>query len=363
VVVIIFAALQEGNKMNCYPKGKARRRPRSTIKARECLRFLQIVAWLLIILVLLAAAEPARARDPLPSWNDGAAKQKILSFVQEVTDPVSPAFVPPPERRATFDNDGTLWVEKPIYIQGYFVLARIKELAPAHPEWRHRQPFKAVLENDRQALEKLTGKEMLQLVMATHALMKEEQYELQVRKFLETWKHPRYQAGYQQLVYQPMLELLAYLRQKGIKTFICTGGGLEFVRQFSLSLYGIPPEQVIGSSVKYKYRAGQGGGAIFRLPALDLSNDGPGKPVGIQIHIGRRPLLAAGNSDGDLQMLEFTAGRRGPSLQLLVHHDDPVREYAYDKGTEKALAIARQRHWTVISIKNDFKVVFPHSPQ
>jgi len=339
----------------------ALRRPWLTIKAGNCRRALIAIAGLVLILGLLGAAtaQTAAAPDPLPSWNAGAAKQDIIRFVRQVTDPAGPYFVPPGERLATIDNDGTLWVEKPTYIQGFFVFSRVKELAPSHPEWENRQPFKAVLENDLQALEKMSAKELLELVMATHAGISEEQFDREVQRFFQTWKHPRFQVGYKQLVYQPMLELLAYLRQNGFKTFICTGGGIEFVRQVSLPLYGIPPEQVIGSSVKYEYREGQGGGAIFRLPAIDLITDQAGKPVGIQLHIGRRPILAAGNSDGDLQMLEYTSGHKGATLQLLVHHDDAAREYAYDKGAEKTLALAKQRHWTVISIKKDFKTVFP----
>ncbi len=348
--------------MSSFQRRKALPRTMLSLSPGTCRRSLLTVVWVLLLLSLLAVGAPVRAgsaAEALSSWNDGAAKQKIIRFVREVTNPTSPNFVPPQERRATFDNDGTLCVEKPLYIQGFFILDQIRAMAPDHPEWRQRQPFKAVLENDRPALEKLTGKEMMELIQATLACMPEEEYERQVRRFLATWRHPRYHAGIKQLAYQPMLELLAYLRQNGIKTFICTGGGLEFVRQFSFSLYGIPPEQVIGSTVKLEYRADQGRGLIFRLPALGRSNDGAGKPVGIQLQIGERPLMAAGNSDGDLQMLEFTAGRRGPSLHLLVHHDDPVREYAYDRGTERALAIANQRGWTVISMKKDFKVVFP----
>ena len=307
----------------------------------------------------LLAALPTRAAEPLPSWNDGPAKGAILKFVQEVTRKGGPAFVPPGERIAVFDNDGTLWTEKPLPLQAFFVLARVKELAPQHPEWRTKEPFKSILAGDTKALEAMPEGEIAALMIATHAGMTEEAFEQVVQVFLSSWKHPVYKVGCGGLVYKPMLELLDHLRANGFKTFICSGGGIDFVRQVAPKIYGIPPEQVIGSSLKYQYQQGAGGGAILRQPAINLVTDGPGKPVGIQLHIGLRPLLSAGNSDGDLQMLEFTSGRKSPTLEILVHHDDAQREFAYDKGAEKAFAEAAKSGWTVVDMKRDWKVIFP----
>ena len=305
------------------------------------------------------AAVSQTPADPLPSWNDGRARQAIVDFVRATTDKAGPRFVLPEERISVIDNDGTLWCEKPAYVQAFFVFDRVRELAPAHPEWKTIQPFKAILEKDMKYLGEMSEEEIMKVVIATHSGMTEERFEGMVRQFLETWSHPRFKVGYTQLVYQPMLELLAYLRANGFKTFICTGGGIEFVRQAAPVVYGIPPEQVIGSSIKYKYQEDGRGGAIMREPAIDLITDRGGKPVGIQLHIGRRPLLAAGNSDGDIQMLEFGSGRDGATLGLLVHHDDAEREYAYDKGTENALKEAGERGWIVISMKKDWKTIFP----
>jgi len=317
----------------------------------------------LVRLTLLAAAFfltalPALSKDALPSWNEGPAKQAVLKFVEEATKKGGPSFVPPEDRIAVFDNDGTLWAERPLPVQAYFAFAQVKELAPQHPDWKTKKPFKFVLDGDAKALEAMPEGEVAALMAATHAGMTEEAFEQEVQAFLSAWKHPVYKVGCGGLVYKPMVELLDHLRANGFKLFICTGGGIEFVRQVAPKIYGIPPEQVIGSSLKYQYQEGAGGGSIVRQPAMNLVTDGPGKPVGIQLHIGRRPLLSAGNSDGDLQMLEFTSGRKGPTLEILVHHDDAQREFTYDKGAEKAFSEAANSGWTVVDIKRDWKTIF-----
>jgi len=328
------------------------------IRERRALLGGVLLAALLAVLAFPAAIAQ-RQDDPLPSWNDGAARMQILEFVRTVTEPGSPTFVPPDRRIATFDNDGTLWVEKPTYVQVYFVLERVKALAPQHPEWRTSQPFKAVLDDDLAALEQLDEQDLLQLVMATHAGMSEEQFEAAVRQFYATWRHPRYNVGYAELYYSPMVELLAFLRQNGFKTFIVTGGGMDFVRQVAPTIYGIPPDQVVGTTIEYECQVVDACTTLVRKPAISLVDDKAGKPVGIQVHIGQRPLLAAGNSDGDIQMLQYTKGDPGASLQILVHHDDAAREYAYDKGTEQALDFARQDGWLVVSMQRDWRRIFP----
>jgi phosphoglycolate phosphatase-like HAD superfamily hydrolase len=321
------------------------------------LRGLALAALLAAVACTPAASQ--RPDDPLPSWNDGTAKQQIVTFVNAVTAPGSPTFVPVAERTATIDNDGTLWVEKPTYIQVYFILERIKALAPQHPEWSTTQPFKAVLDNDLAQLEQLGEQELLELVAATSTGMTQEQYEAELREFFTTWRHPRFHVGFADLYYQPMVELLAYLRENGFKTYIVTGGGIDFVRQVAPTIYGIPPEQVVGSTLAYECQIVAACTTLVRQPTIGLVNDKAGKPVGIQIHIGRRPLFAAGNSDGDIQMLQYTKGRAGASFQLLVHHDDAVREYAYDRGTEQALDFARQDGWLIVSMERDWQRIFP----
>jgi hypothetical protein len=302
--------------------------------------------------------------DPLPSWNEGPAKKAIIEFVQRVTDRSSPQYVAPEQRIATFDNDGTLWSEQPMYFQAFFTIDRVKALAPQHPEWKDRQPFKAVLENDTKALIASGEKGVLEILMASHAGMTTEEFERIVKDWLATAKHPRFNRPFTALVFQPMLELLAYLRENGFKTYIISGGGIEFMRPWTEKVYGIPPEQVMGSSIKLKFDTRDGRPILMRLPDLDFFDEGPGKPAGIQKFIGRRPIAAFGNSDGDLQMLQWTAAGEGSRFMLLVHHTDAEREWAYDRQSpvgrlDKALDEAQRRGWTVVDMKQDWKKVFP----
>jgi len=301
--------------------------------------------------------------DPLPSWNDGPSKQAITGFVARVTRQGGPDFVPPPERIATFDNDGTLWVEHPIYTQLAFALDRVKALAPLHPEWTSTQPFKAALEGDMKTLAASGEHGMAELVMASHAGMTTAEFGKIVTDWIATARHPRFKRPYTELSYLPMIELLAYLRANGFKTFIVSGGGVEFMRPWTERVYGVPPEQVVGSSIKTKFQMRDGRPELFRLPELNFVDDGPGKPVGINEYIGRRPIAAFGNSDGDLEMLQWTTMTGGARLGLIVHHTDAEREYAYDRDTEfgrldKALDAAALNKWTVVDMKNDWKRIF-----
>jgi phosphoserine phosphatase len=318
----------------------------------------------LAMVFLVAAA--AQAGELLPSWNDGKTKQSILAFVEKVTTPGSPDFVPPAERIAAFDNDGTLWSEQPMYFQLFFALDRVKALAPQHPEWKNQEPFASLLQgNVKQAL---AGgeKAILEIVMATHAGMTTEQFEQIVRDWIATAKHPKTGKLYTEMVYQPMLELLAFLRANGFKTFIVSGGGIEFMRPWTEKVYGIPPEQVVGSSIKTKFEMRDDGPVLVRLPEINFIDDKAGKPVGINQHIGRRPIAAFGNSDGDLQMLQWTTGRPGARFGLIVHHTDSEREWAYDRQShigrlDKALDEAQAKGWTVVDMKNDWKVIYPQA--
>jgi phosphoserine phosphatase len=313
----------------------------------------------LLLACLCSSLASAQNPDPLPSWNDGRTKQSILAFVREVTTPGSPHFVSPAERIATFDNDGTLWGEKPMYVQLAFALDRVRELAPQHPEWKKEEPFASLLRGDVQGVLAGGQKAVLEIVMATHAGMTTQQFENIVRDWIAKARNPTTTRLYTGMVYQPMLELLAFLRANGFKTFIVSGGGIAFMRPWADRVYGIPPEQVVGSSIETRYEMRSGGPVLVRLPKLDFIDDGPGKPVGINSHIGIRPLAAFGNSDGDLQMLEWTTAGRGARFALLVHHTDAQREWAYDQGAEKALAEARAKGWTVVDMKNDWKTVYP----
>ena len=313
-----------------------------------------------------AASDQITTNDPLPSLNDGVAKRSIIDFVNEVTDENNPNFVPPAERIATFDNDGTLWPERPVYFQLLFAIDRVKELALQHPEWNTTRPFKAVLENNMKALAESGEHGLLELVMATHAGMTSEEFEQIVKDWIATAKHPRFNRPYTELVYQPMLELLDYLRANGFKTFIVSGGGIEFMRPWVEKVYGIPPEQVIGSSIKVKFEMTDTGPVLRRLPELDFIDDKEGKPVGIHKFIGRRPIAAFGNSDGDLQMLQWTAAGDGKRLMVYIHHTDAEREWAYDRDShigrlDKGLDEANEKGWTVVDMKNDWKVIYPWS--
>ncbi len=302
--------------------------------------------------------------DPLPSWNDTAPKQAIIEFVGRVTKTGGPDFVAPADRIATFDNDGTLWVEQPMYVQMAFALDRIKALAPLHPEWKNKQPFKAVLEGDMRTLEKTGERGMMELVTVSHAGMTTTEFEKIVTDWLAAARDARFKRPYTELVYQPMLELLAYLRANDFKTYIVSGGGVEFMRPWTERAYGVSPEQVIGSSIKTKFVMRDGRPTLFRLPEINFIDDKTGKPVGINASIGRRPIAAFGNSDGDLEMLQWAtmSGRLG--FGLIVHHTDAEREYAYDRKShfgrlDVALDAAAANQWTVVDMKRDWKVIFP----
>ena len=310
------------------------------------------------------AATPAIPADALPSWNAGAARDAIVAFVARVTRQDGPDFVPPSERIATFDNDGTLWSEQPMYVQLAFALDRVRDLAPKHPEWHNREPFKSVLAGD--AKNALAGGEhaVAELIAATHAGVTTEEFDAIVRQWISTAHHPRYGRPYIEVVYQPMLELLAYLRANGFKTFIVSGGGADFIRPWAGDVYGIPPEQIIGSRAKLKYEVHDGVPRIERLAGVDFVDDKAGKPVGIQEQIGQRPIAAFGNSDGDFEMLEWTTSGPGPRLGMIVHHTDPTREWAYDRDSPigtlaRALDEAPKRGWIVIDMKQDWKTVYP----
>jgi phosphoserine phosphatase len=317
-----------------------------------------------MVIALAFAATVALAQDPLPSWNDGPAKNAIVAFVKGVTERGGKGYVPQADRIATFDNDGTLWAEQPMYFQLIFALDRVKALAPQHPEWKTKEPFASLLKGDVKGA--LAGGEraMVEIVMATHAGMTTTEFEQTVKDWIATAKHPKTGRLYTEMAYQPMLELLAYLRANGFKTFIVSGGGIEFMRPWTEKVYGVPPEQVIGSSVKTKFEMRDGTPVLVRLPEINFIDDKAGKPVGINQHIGRRPLAAFGNSDGDLQMLQWTAAGTGPRFMGLVHHTDGEREWAYDRKSnigqlDKALDEARQKGWIVVDMKRDWKVVFP----
>jgi hypothetical protein len=322
------------------------------------------VSKLFVALFALVAAMPTWAADPLPAWNEGPAKQSIVAFVEKVTNPRSADFVPPVERIAVFDNDGTLWAEQPVYTQLSFALDRVRALAPRHPEWNTQEPFASLLKGDVKTA--LAGGEaaLAQIVMATHADMTTEEFEKAVAEWIATAKHPVTGRPYTAMTYQPMLEVLGYLRANGFKTFIVSGGGIDFMRPWSQAVYGIPPEQVIGSSIKTRYELVDGKPVLARLPELNFFDDKEGKPVGIQHHIGRRPIAAFGNSDGDLAMLQWTTAGKGPRFALFVHHTDAEREWAYDRKSsighfDKGLDEALAKGWTVADMKRDWKLIYP----
>jgi|TARA_R110000772_G_scaffold163459_1_gene274647 hypothetical protein len=327
-------------------------------------RSLPVKLFAIFTLLLGSHGVVAQQHDPLPSWNDTAAKQAIVAFVTRVTQEGSEDYVAPAERIATFDNDGNLWAEQPAYFQLFFAADRIRALAPQHPEWQNEEPFAALLKGDLEAVHAGGMAAVNDIVMATHAGMTTDEFAAIVREWVATARHPTTDRRYIDMVYQPMLELLDYLRMNEFKTFIVSGGGIEFMRPWVESVYGIPPEQVVGSSIKTRFELRDGQPVLVRLPEIDFIDDKAGKPVGINSHIGRRPLLASGNSDGDLQMLQYTAAGAGPRLMLYLHHTDAEREWAYDRESsigrlDQGLDEARAKGWTVIDMKADWKVVFP----
>jgi phosphoserine phosphatase len=325
-----------------------------------------VLAALAVLPVVIGSLSHTSAHaqtDPLPSWNDGAVKASITNFVARVTNEGGPDFVRVEQRIATFDNDGTLWVEHPMYIQLAFILDRVKALAPQNPGWATTQPFKAVLDGEMRALAASGEKGLVELMAATHAGMTTDEFAKIVSDWLATARDPRFKRPYTELVYQPMLELLAYLRANGFKTYIVSGGGIEFMRPWVGRVYGIPPEQVVGSSIKTRFEMRDGRPILFRLPEINFIDDKAGKPIGINQHIGRRPIAAFGNSDGDLEMLQWATMAGGARLGLIVHHTDAEREYAYDRQThvgrlDKALDAAAANKWTVVDMKRDWKRVF-----
>ncbi|MCA0901147.1 HAD family hydrolase [Microbulbifer agarilyticus] len=329
-------------------------------------RFATTALWLLFVSLayLSTGVWATESNDPLPSWSDGKTKQAIVSFVEKTTREGSPDFVPENQRIATFDNDGTLWAEQPVYFQLIYALDQVKKMAPQHPEWKTEEPFASALKGDMEKL-MASGKEgLMKIIGATHANMTADEFSQNVSQWLKNARHPKTNRPYNEMVYQPMLELLNYLRANGFKTFIVSGGGTDFLRVFAEQTYGIPPDQVVGSSLKAEYQVRDGKPEIVKLADINLINDKEGKPVGIHRYIGQRPLFAAGNSDGDFQMLEWTTAGKGPRFGLLLHHTDDKREWAYDRKSyigrlEKGLDQAKDRGWTVIDMQQDWEQVFP----
>jgi hypothetical protein len=318
---------------------------------------------LYIALVAATSAIGAQAADPLASWNDTAPKKAIVTFVEKTTEQGSPDFVPVPERIAVFDNDGTLWAEQPMYFQLFFALDRVKALAPQHPEWKEKEPFASLLKGNVKAALSGGAKTILEIVMATHAGMTTTEFEKIVKDWIIEARHPQTERLYTEMVYQPMLELLAYLRVNGFKTFIVSGGGIEFMRPWTEAVYGIPPEQVVGSNIKTKYEVRSGLPVLVRLPELNFIDDKDGKPVGIHQYIGRRPLMAVGNSDGDFEMLKWTTAGDRVRLAVIVHHTDGAREFQYDRKShvgrlDRALDVAEQKGWIVVDMKRDWRCIY-----
>lgn len=314
-----------------------------------------------VLLVLITATVFAQS-DPLPSWNEGKSKKAIMDFVAKVTKPGSSDFVPEPERIATFDNDGTLWAEQPLYFQLLFGIDQIKALAPQHPEWKDQEPYKSVLAGDLKTAFAGGAKSLVAIVGAGNTNITPDEFDQIVKKWVATAKHPKTGQLYTEMVYQPMLELLAYLRANGFKTFITSGGGTDFMRAFAERVYGIPPEQVIGSVAEVKFEMREGQPVLIRQPALSFFDDNVFKPVAIQRNIGRRPIAAFGNSDGDLQMLQWTCAGSGARFCLFVRHTDAEREWAYDNTPlakfEKGLEEAKAKGWTVVDMKNEWKIIY-----
>ncbi len=319
---------------------------------------------LLMLGAMLSQALSGCVADPLPSWNRNPVRAEILDFVDAVTDPGGPGYVPPAERIAVFDNDGTLWAEQPAYAQLYFAIDRVKAMAPQHPEWSQTEPFRSILAGDLKAVLADGEESVLRIVAATHSGRTTDEFEREVMDWIATGRHPATGRLFTEMVYQPMVELLEYLREHGFKTYIVSGGGIEFMRPWVEAVYGIPREQVIGSSVLASFEIRDGVPVLVKLPEIGSLNDKDGKPININLHIGRRPIAAFGNSDGDLRMLQWTAGGQGTRLCVLIHHTDAEREWAYDRDShvgrlDKALLEARDRGWTVVSMKSDWAEVFP----
>jgi len=328
---------------------------------------LQFIPLLLGCAVLACASMGGGAShgDPLPSWNEGPAKSALVAFVEAVSDAGGLDYVAPAERIAVFDNDGTLWIEQPIYTQLQFALDRVKALAPEHPEWKTSPPFDAVLSGDMHAVAASGMNGLMQIVMATHAGMTADAFARDAEAWLEASRHPRFDRRYTELVYQPQLELLAYLRANDFQTWIVSGGGVAFMRPWTEAVYGVPPEQVVGSRIETEYRFEKGRADVVRKPAIAFIDDKAGKPVGIESHIGRRPILAVGNSDGDLQMVQYATAGEGRRLGVFIHHTDADREYAYDREGhvgvfDAALDMAAANGWIVVDMKRDWRAVFPH---
>jgi hypothetical protein len=301
--------------------------------------------------------------DPLPSWNEGNTKSSIIDFVTKTTQEGSTDFIVPADRIACFDNDGTLWQEQPLYFQFAFALDRVRALAPEHPEWKTEQPFKAVLEGDMKTVMAGGKQALMQLMATTHAGMTTDEFEQFAKDWINTAKHPKTGLLYKDMVYQPMLELLTYLRAHGYKTFIVSGGGVDFMRAWTEEVYGIPKDQVVGSSVIVKYEVRDGKGVLIKLPELNFNDDKEGKPVGIHQYIGKRPVFTAGNSDGDYAMLQYTSTGSGPRFGMIIHHTDSIREVAYDRKSpighlEKALDDAKTYQWVIVNMKDDWKEVY-----
>jgi phosphoserine phosphatase len=313
------------------------------------------------------AAPSATPVDPLPSWNQGAAKTALLDFVGRTTKEGHPDFVSPAERIAVFDNDGTLWAEQPMYVQFAFALDRVKALAPKHPEWKTKPPFKGALEGDLGAVLASGESGLMQIIGATHAGTTTDEFGAIVSNWIASARHPGTRRRYTEMVYEPMLDVLKYLRSNGYKTFVVSGGGIEFMRPWVERVYGIPPEQVVGSRIKTKYEVRQGVPALLRLPEVDFIDDKAGKPVAIHQAVGRRPTIAFGNSDGDFEMLEWTTSARSPRLGVIVHHTDGEREWAYDRESPigrlvRGLDEGPERGWVIVDMKNDWKVIYPLQP-
>ena len=318
---------------------------------------------------VLALAGPAAAQtDPLPSWNDGATKAGIIAFVTRVTSEGGEAFVPAGDRIAVFDNDGTLWAEKPFYVQLFFAIDRIRELAPQHPEWQTTEPFASLLKGDIKTALGGGQQAIAKIIAASHGGITTTEFADIVARWFATAENPEKKRPFSKMTYVPMVELLGYLRDNDFRTFIVSGGGIDFMRVFGQSLYGVAPYEVVGSSGKLEFEIDDGDPVLVKLPEIDFVDDGPGKPVGIAMHIGQHPILAFGNSDGDLQMLQYTCLPAGQSYCAFVHHTDAVREWAYDRDSDvgrldKGLDAAATNRWTLVDMAKDWKTIFAAAPQ